>query len=97
MRKFLKSVLNIAKKDVVLSIASICMIITCFFVPPDMEYIAFDAATSSLGYFEWKTLVALFCMLTVVAGLKNTYVFELVSRKLIGLFRTRRSVIYCLV
>ena len=97
MRKFLNKVLCFAKKDVVLSIASVCMIITCFFVPPDMEYIRYDAATSSLGYFEWKTLVALFCMLTVVAGLKNTYVFELVSRKLISLFRTRRSVIYCLV
>lgn len=97
MRNFFKKALAFAKKDVVLSIASVCMIVTCFFVPPDMEYVAYDPATSSLGYFEWKTLVALFCMLTVVAGLKNTYVFELISRKLIGLFKTRRSVIYCLV
>lgn len=97
MRKILKGIVDFAKKEVVLSIAFVCMIITCFFVPPDMEYIRYDAATSSLGYFEWKTLVALFCMLTVVAGLKNTNVFELISRKLISLFHTRRSVIYCLV
>ena len=97
MRKFASKIFIFAKKDIVLSIASICMIITVFFVPPDMEYVKYDAASQSLGYFEWKTLVALFCMLTVVAGLKNTYVFELISRKLIGLFRTRRSIIYCLV
>ena len=36
-------------------------------------------------------------MLAVVAGLKNTNVFELVSRKMIGLFHTRRAVIYSLV
>ena len=36
-------------------------------------------------------------MLAVVAGLKSTNVFELISRKLIGLFHTRRAVIYALV
>ena len=76
------------KKEVVLSIATICTIVTIFFVPFDKEY---------LEYFEFKTLIALFCMLAVVAGLKNTNVFELISKKLIGLFRTRRAVIYALV
>lgn len=36
-------------------------------------------------------------MLAVVAGLKSTNVFELISRKMIGLFHTRRAVIYSLV
>lgn len=76
------------KNEVVLSIATICTIVTIFFVPFDKEY---------LEYFEFKTLIALFCMLAVVAGLKNTNVFELISKKLIGLFRTRRAVIYALV
>lgn len=76
------------KKEVVLSIAIVAAIITCFFVPPDLEY---------LNYFEWKTLIALFCMLSVVAGLKYTEVFELISKKMIGLFHTRRAVIAALV
>lgn len=76
------------KKEVVLSIAFVAMIITCFFVPPSKAY---------FEYFEYKTLISLFCMLAVVAGLKNTNIFELISRKLIGLFRTRRAVIYALV
>ena len=36
-------------------------------------------------------------MLAVVAGLKSTNIFELISRKLISLFHTRRSVISVLV
>ncbi len=88
VKKIFAKVGAFAKKEIVLSIAFVCMIITCFFVPIDAEY---------LGYFEYKTLIALFCMLAVVAGLKNTNVFELISRKLIGLFKTRRAVIYTLV
>lgn len=76
------------KKEVVLSVAIICTIVTIFIIPFDKEY--FD-------YFEMKTLISLFCMLAVVAGLKNTNVFELISRKLIGLFKTRRAVIYALI
>ena len=86
--KIKNAIWNFAKKEVVLSIAIVAMILTMFFVPIDKEY---------LGYFEYKTLVALFCMLAVVAGLKNTNIFELVSKKLIGLFKTRRAVIYCLI
>lgn len=36
-------------------------------------------------------------MLAVVEGLKSTNIFELISRKMIGLFHTRRAVIYSLV
>lgn len=86
--KVKNAIIGFVKKEVVLSIAIIAAIITCFFVPPNKGY--FD-------YFEYKTLCALFCMLTVVAGLKFTNVFELISKKMIGLFHTRRSVIYALV
>lgn len=81
-------IIAFAKKEVVLSVAIVATIITLFFVPPDKEY---------LEYFEYKTLIALFCMLAVVAGLKNTNVFELISKTLIGLFKTRRAVIYSLI
>ncbi len=88
MAKIFKAIWGFIRKEVVLSIAIVCAIITCFFVPPDAEY---------LGYFEYKTLVALFCMLAVVAGLKKTNVFEVISRALIGLCHTRRAVIMALV
>ena len=76
------------KSEVVLSVAIVLAIVTCFLVPIDKEYI---------GYFDYSTLICLFCMLAVVAGLKSTNVFELISRKLISKFHTSRSVIYVLV
>ena len=83
-----EKIINFVKSEIVLSIAIVATVVTCFFVPIDKEYI---------GYFDFKTLSCLFCMLAVVAGLKSTNAFEVVSRKLIGLFHTRRAVIYVLV
>ncbi len=83
-----EKVLNFVKKEIVLIIALILAIISCFIIPPDREY---------FSYFEWNTLICLFCMLIVVAGLKNTNFFELVSKKLISIFHTRRAVILALV
>lgn len=81
-------IMSFIKKEVVLSVAIVLTIVTCFFVPIDKEY---------LTYFDYNTLICLFCMLAVVAGLKGTNIFELISRKMIGLFHTRRGVIYSLV
>ena len=81
-------IVNFIKKEVVLSVAIVLTIVTCFFVHVDKEY---------LNYFDYGTLICLFCMLAVVAGLKSTNIFELISRKMIGLFHTRRTVIYSLV
>lgn len=83
-----EKIFNFIKSEIVLCVATVLAIVTCFFVPIDKEY---------LTYFDWQTLVLLFCMLSVVAGLKSTNIFELISRKMIGLFHTRRSVIYSLV
>ena len=83
-----QKIIEFVKKEIVLSVATILAIVTCFIVPIDKEYI---------NYFDYKTLACLFCMLTVVAGLKSTNVFEKVSKKIIGLFHTRRAVIMALV
>lgn len=83
-----EKIFNFIKNETVLSVAIILAIITCFFVPIDKEY---------LSYFDYNTLICLFCMLAVVAGLKSTNIFELISRKMIGLFHNRRAVIYSLV
>ena len=83
-----EKILKFIKSEIVLSIAIILTLITCLCVPIDKEYI---------GYFDFNTLSCLFCMLAVVAGLKSTNAFEVISRKLIGLFHTRRAVIYVLV
>ena len=83
-----KRITSFIKNEVVLFCVIVLAIITCFFVPIDSEY---------LNYFDYNTLFCLFCMLAVVAGLKSTDVFDLISRKIIGLFHTRRTVILALV
>lgn len=83
-----EKIVNFIKQETVLFVAIILAIITCFFVPIDKQYI---------NYFDFSTLVCLFCMLAVVAGLKSTNIFEVISRKMVGLFHTRRAVIYSLV
>lgn len=83
-----EKIIKFIKQEIVLTVATILTILTCFIIPPDKQY---------FGYFDYSTLISLFCMLAVVAGLKSTNIFELISRKLINLFHTRRGVIYALV
>ena len=76
------------KKNVVMLIAMIAAIITCFFVPPDQEY---------LGYFDVKTLTCLFCVLAVVCALKNINFFYMLAKKIVRVFRNARLSILALV
>ena len=79
---------NIIKKNILLVVAFIVAVITCFFIPFDKQY---------LEYFEFKTLMSLFSILAVVSGLKRTNVFEIISRKMISFFHTERNVILALI
>ena len=88
MKKIILAIWKFMKREVVLSIAILFTLITIIAVPVDKEY---------FGYFDYNTLICLFCMLSVVAGLKSTNVFEFISRKMINRFHTRRGVIYALV
>ena len=76
------------KKNVVMVIAMIAAAVTCFFVPPDQAY---------LGYFDFKTLTCLFCVLAVVCALKNINFFYILAKKLVRLFRNARICILALV
>ncbi|MBQ7224234.1 MAG: citrate transporter [Clostridia bacterium] len=76
------------KNNVVLLIATVCAIISCFFVTPDAQYIE---------YFDFSTLVCLLGMSVVISALKNIKFFRILARKIIGLFKTTRSAITALV
>ncbi len=80
--------LKFVKNNTVTVIAAMCALVTCFFVPPDMEYI---------GYFDFKTLACLFCTLAVVCALKRINFFYIIARKIIKCFKTTRMSILALV
>ena len=76
------------KKNTVMCIALLAAILTSFVVPVDRQY---------LGYFDYKTLTCLFCVLAVVCALKNIHFFYMLARKVVQLFKNARMSILALV
>ena len=76
------------KQNAVLCIALLAATITCFFVPPDAQY---------LTYFDWKTLTCLFCVLAVVCAFRNIRFFSALAQKIVQLFKNTRACILALV
>lgn len=82
------SVSAFIKKNAVMCIAFLAAVVTGFIIPPDKEY---------LGYFDYKTLTCLFCVLAVVCALKNIQFFYILARKVVVLFKTARMSVLALV
>lgn len=84
----MKVVKTFIKQNTVTCIAFLAAIITCIIVPPDKEY---------LGYFDFKTLTCLFCVLAVVCALKNVNFFYMLARKIVQFFKNARMSVLALV
>lgn len=76
------------KQNVVLCIATLAAVITCFIVPPSKEYLA---------YFDLKTLTCLFLTLAVICALRNIRFFTILARKLVMLTGNLRVLTLTLV
>ena len=82
------AVIKFFKKYTVFCIAAVSAVLTCFFVPPDREY---------LTYFDFKTLACLFITLAVICALRNIKFFTIVARKLVLLTGNLRSLFFMLI
>lgn len=82
------SFIGFLKKNTVFCIAAFAALITCFFTPPDMEYI---------DYFDWKTLVCLFLTLAVICALRNIKFFTILARRLVLITGNLRSLFLMLI
>ena len=80
--------ISFVKKNAVVCIAFLAAIITSIIIPVDKEY---------LGYFDYKTLTCLFCVLAVVCALKNINFFYMLARKVVQLFKNARMSVLVLV
>ncbi len=69
----MKKLIAILKKDILLDIAILLAAASCFFVPPDREYIS---------YINLPVLVLLYCLMVVVAGFDAGGLFEVLKEKL---------------
>ena len=84
----MKAVRNFCKKETVLVAAGILAVLSCLAVPPSKAY---------LGYINYRVLVLLFCLMTVVAGEMKAGMFDLLSGRLLGHVRTMRGLSAVLV
>lgn len=83
-----KPVAAFVRKNTVMVIAFFAAAMTTIFVPIDAQYI---------GYFDFKTLTCLFCVLAVVCALKDIRFFYRLARRIVHLFRNARLSILALV
>ncbi len=88
MKNLKTDISDFVRSNAVMVIAFFAALLTSIFIPLDKEY---------FGYFDYKTLVCLFCVLAVVCALKNINFFYMLARKVVILFKTARMSILALV
>lgn len=76
------------QQETVLIVASVLAVVSCFFVVPDKQY---------MDYFDWKTLILLFCLMAVMAGMKELGVFRRVGEALLNKVHSQRGVATVLI
>ena len=81
-------IISFAKANAVVLIAAVAAVVTSFIVPPDKEY---------LGYFDFKTLTCLFCVLAVVCALRNIRFFYTMAKAIIRKFKNTKLTVLALV
>ena len=82
-----EKILQFIKANVVLCVAICTAVLTSILVPPDAAY---------LGYFDFKTLTCLFCVLAVVCAFKNIRFFFFLAQKIVAMFKNTRASILAL-
>lgn len=84
----MKKVIEFVKKETVLSIAFLMAVISAFIVPIDSQYIS---------YMDFRVLVLLFALMSVMGGLQSLGIFEKLSYALLKFVHNTRSLTLLLV
>ncbi len=76
------------KNEMILCIAAVLAVISCFLVPPDSAY---------AGYMDTRTLILLFCLMLVMAGLQHLGVFRYIGERLLSKVQSERGLALILI
>lgn len=76
------------KKETLLCVSAILAIVSIFFVPPSLNYIS---------YIDLKTISLLFCLMAVMAGLREIGVFSALANSLLTRTKNFRTVSMILI
>ena len=79
---------SFVRREPVLLIAALAALISCLFVPPDAAY---------LDYLDLRTLSLLYCLMVVVAGLRQAGLFAHLAHTLCASVKTVRAISLMLV
>ena len=84
----MSAIRSFVRREPVLFIAALAALITCFFVPPDSRY---------LSYLDLRTLSLLYCLMTVVNGLRQAGLFSHLAHTLCVTAANLRTIALLLV
>ncbi len=84
----MKKITEFIKKETVLIISAILAVFSIFFVPPSLHYIE---------YIDLKTISLLFCLMAVMAGLREIGVFSALANALLERTKNFRTVSLILI
>lgn len=79
----MKGIVSFFKKETVLCISGILAVISCFIVPPSAEY---------AEYVDLRVLILLFCLMLVVAGIRQTGAFTVICEALLKRLRSIKMI-----
>ena len=71
----MQKLITFAKNETVLTIAVVLAVLSAVFVPVDSRY---------LQYVDFRTLALLFCLMTVIAGVRRRGVFSVIAGRLVA-------------
>lgn len=83
-----EKLIHVFKQETVLCAALTLAAFSMLLVPPDEEY---------LSYIDFRTLVILFCLMSTMAGLQKTGVFQWIAQALLARVRKTRQLVWILV
>lgn len=81
-------IVNFIKKEVILCVASVLAIVSCFFVTPDKAY---------LNYIDFRTLMILFTLMCVMEGFKQQGIFDKIAGFFLGRADNVRALCFIMV
>lgn len=84
----MKKVINLLKKEVVLTVSFVLAIISMIFVTPNERY---------FGYIDFRTLGLLFSLMTIMAGLNQLGIFKILAESLLNKAKSVKGVTVALV
>ena len=84
----MQHLIKLIKAETVLSIAVILAAVSAVFVHPDSQYIQ---------YVDFRTLALLFCLMTVIAGIRRRGVFSVLAARLVSRSENTAGMVTALV